>query len=151
MALLDQFEHPLPPVSTSRMTARASRDAGAYRGSISGWRGPQVHSPEGESRERDVMQRRAADLVGVEHFLEVRKAVLEQQIRELRLGALCQHFLQLAAHQLCRALDALKHDVAAVAVGDDHIAAARERGVGLDVADEVQTASAQETNHAAQP
>ena len=62
MALLDQFGHPLPPVSTSRMTARASRDAGAYRGSISGWRGPQVHSPEGESRERDVMQRRAADL-----------------------------------------------------------------------------------------
>ena len=62
MALLDQFGHPLPPVSTSRMTARASRDAGAYRGSISGWRGPQVHSPEGESRERAVMQRRAADL-----------------------------------------------------------------------------------------
>lgn len=62
MALFDQFGHPLPPVSTSRMTARASRDAGAYRGSISGWRGPQVHSPEGESRERDVMQRRAADL-----------------------------------------------------------------------------------------
>ena len=62
MAVLDQFGHPLPPVSTSRMTARASRDAGAYRGSISGWRGPQVHSPEGESRERDVMQRRAADL-----------------------------------------------------------------------------------------
>ena len=31
MALLDQFGHPLPPVSTSRMTARASRDAGAYR------------------------------------------------------------------------------------------------------------------------
>lgn len=62
MALLDQFGHPLSPVSTSRMTARASRDAGAYRGSISGWRGPQVHSPEGESRERAVMQRRAADL-----------------------------------------------------------------------------------------
>ena len=40
MALLDQFGHSLSPVSTSRMTARASRDAGAYRGSISGWRGP---------------------------------------------------------------------------------------------------------------
>ena len=62
MALLDQFGHSLSPVSTSRMTARASRDAGAYRGSISGWRGPQVHSPEGESRERGAMQRRAADL-----------------------------------------------------------------------------------------
>ena len=59
---IDQFGHPLSPVSTSRMTARASRDAGAYRGSISGWRGPQVHSPEGESRERGAMQRRAADL-----------------------------------------------------------------------------------------
>ena len=59
MALLDQFGR---PVSTSRMTAQASRDAGAFRGSISGWRGPQVHSPQGEARERGVMQRRAADL-----------------------------------------------------------------------------------------
>ena len=59
MALFDQFGN---PVSTARMTARASRDAGAYRGSLSGWRGPQVLSREGESRERGVMQRRAADL-----------------------------------------------------------------------------------------
>lgn len=59
MALFDQFGN---PVSTARMTARASRDAGAFRGSISGWRGPQVVSREGESRERGVMQRRAADL-----------------------------------------------------------------------------------------
>ena len=89
MALLDQFGHPLPPVSTSRMTARASRDAGAYRGSISGWRGPQVHSPEGESRERDVMQRRAADLAAnypsvtaiIEEVLRLR-AELERMERE---------------------------------------------------------------------
>ena len=53
MALFDQFGN---PVSTARMTARASR------GSLSGWRGPQVLSREGESRERGVMQRRAADL-----------------------------------------------------------------------------------------
>ena len=59
MALFDQFGN---PVSTARMTARASRDAGAFRGSLSGWRGPQVLSREGESRERGVMQRRAADL-----------------------------------------------------------------------------------------
>lgn len=62
MPLFDQFGHPVHPVSTSRMTARASRDAGAFRGSIAAWRGPQVHSPQGESRERAVMQRRAADL-----------------------------------------------------------------------------------------
>lgn len=62
MALLGQFGHPLPPVSTSRMTARASHDVGAYRGSASDWHGPQVRSPEGESRGRDVMQRRTADL-----------------------------------------------------------------------------------------
>lgn len=59
MALFDQFGN---PVSTARMSARASRDAGAFRGSLSGWRGPQVLSREGESRERGVMQRRAADL-----------------------------------------------------------------------------------------
>ena len=51
-----------------------------------------------------------------------------------------QHFLQFDGKKLARALDALEHDVAAVAVGDDHIAAARERGVGLDVADEVEVA-----------
>lgn len=50
------------PVSTSRMTARASRDAGTFRGSLAGWNGPQVHSPQGESRERAVIQKRAADL-----------------------------------------------------------------------------------------
>ncbi len=59
MALLDQFGR---PVSTSRMTAQPSRDAGAFRGSISGWYGPQVHSRIGETRERTVMQRRASDL-----------------------------------------------------------------------------------------
>ena len=53
MALFDQFGN---PVSTARMTARASC------GSLSGWRGQQVLSREGESRERGVMQRRAADL-----------------------------------------------------------------------------------------
>lgn len=59
MGVLNQFGQ---PVSTSRMTAQASRDAGTYRGSIAEWYGPQVHSPDAEKRERNVVQRRAADL-----------------------------------------------------------------------------------------
>lgn len=59
MAILDPSGR---PVSTSRMVAKASRDSGAHRGSIAEWFGPQVSTPQGESRERSVMQRRAADL-----------------------------------------------------------------------------------------
>lgn len=59
MPLFDAAGRPLP---ASRDIPRASRDAGAFRGSLSGWRGPQVSSRLGASREREVMQRRAADL-----------------------------------------------------------------------------------------
>ena len=50
------------PISTARMVPGASRDAGAFRDPISGWHGPQVHSPQAAARERTVMQRRAGDL-----------------------------------------------------------------------------------------
>ena len=58
--LFDAAGRPLP---TSRDIPRASRDAGAFRGSLSGWRGPQVTSRLGMAREREVIQRRAADLL----------------------------------------------------------------------------------------
>ena len=51
------------PLSTSRRMPEASRDAGAFRGSLSHWRGPQIQSRDGTSREREVIQRRAADLM----------------------------------------------------------------------------------------
>lgn len=51
------------PLSTSRDAPRASHDAGAFRGSLSGWRGPRVSGHTGAAREREVMQRRAADLI----------------------------------------------------------------------------------------
>lgn len=50
------------PISTARFVPGASRDAGAFRDPISGWRGPQVSSHEAAARERAVMQRRAGDL-----------------------------------------------------------------------------------------
>ena len=50
-------------INTRQKLSRASRDAGAYRGSsYEYWNGPQVHSDQQESNERIVMQRRAADL-----------------------------------------------------------------------------------------
>ena len=58
--LYDAQGRPLP---TSRRMPSASRDAGAFRGSLSHWRGPQIQSREGASREREVIQRRAADLM----------------------------------------------------------------------------------------
>ena len=79
MALFDQLGN---PVSTARMTARASRDAGAFRGSLSGWRGPQVLSREGESRERGVMQRRAADLAANDWAAHRRRSRFGQRHRD---------------------------------------------------------------------
>lgn len=58
--LYDAQGRPLP---TSRRMPEASRDAGAFRGSLSHWRGPQIQSRDGTSREREVIQRRAADLM----------------------------------------------------------------------------------------
>ena len=58
--LYDAQGRPLP---TSRRMPSASRDAGAFRGPLSHWRGPQIQSREGASREREVIQRRAADLM----------------------------------------------------------------------------------------
>lgn len=56
------FDHRGQPVNTSRQTVHASRDAGSYRGTIGEWFGPQTHSQAEDTRERGVMQRRAADL-----------------------------------------------------------------------------------------
>ncbi len=50
------------PVIIARMPAKASRDAGARRGSLADWHGPQVYSPAQEAGERQLMQRRTADL-----------------------------------------------------------------------------------------
>ncbi|WP_291444060.1 phage portal protein [Desulfovibrio sp.] len=50
------------PISTARMVPGPSRDAGSFRDPISGWHGPQIHSPQAAARERAVMQRRAGDL-----------------------------------------------------------------------------------------
>ena len=64
--LFDAAGRPLP---TSRDIPRASRDAGAFRGSLSGWRGPQVSSRLGMAREREVMQRRyCAERMADERF-----------------------------------------------------------------------------------
>lgn len=51
------------PISTRRFVPGASRDAGAYRDPIAGWRGPLAGSRGEETRERLVMQRRAGDLL----------------------------------------------------------------------------------------
>ena len=91
-----------------------------------------------DDRLRDAEQRRAADLVRVEHFLEIAELSLEQQRRQLRAGAVHQHILQFDGKKLARALDALEHDVAAVAVGDDDVALAEHRFLGLNVAGEVE-------------
>lgn len=58
-ALTDMYGVPL---STASRVAQPSRDAGAFRGSIAGWRGPQIHSARAESSERTVIQRRTDDL-----------------------------------------------------------------------------------------
>lgn len=50
------------PLSTASRVAQPSRDAGAFRGSIAGWRGPRIHSARAESNERTVIQRRTDDL-----------------------------------------------------------------------------------------
>lgn len=50
------------PISTRRFVPSTSRDSGAFRDPISGWRGPQVQSSAQEARERQVAQRRAGDL-----------------------------------------------------------------------------------------
>lgn len=50
------------PVSTRRYVPSASRDAGAFRDPIAGWRGPQISNTAQEAREREVSQRRAGDL-----------------------------------------------------------------------------------------
>ncbi|MFT4302709.1 MAG: hypothetical protein QM579_13265 [Desulfovibrio sp.] len=52
------------PISTAHFVPGASRDAGAFRDPISGWRGPQVSSHEAAAREGAVMQRRAGEFVG---------------------------------------------------------------------------------------
>lgn len=59
MAILDQYGK---PVTTSRRMSHASSDAGARRGAMGGWLGPQVYGENDDVRERMTMQRRAADL-----------------------------------------------------------------------------------------
>ncbi len=50
------------PISTARYVPGNSRDAGAFRDPISGWRGPMLSGRADAARERMVMQRRAGDL-----------------------------------------------------------------------------------------
>lgn len=57
--LLDQFGAPL---NTGRYTTGPSRDAGAYRGTISNWDPARLTSMSAQIRERHLTQRRAADL-----------------------------------------------------------------------------------------
>ena len=57
MAILDQYG---TPVTTSRRMSHASSDAGARRGAMGGWLGPQVYGENDDTRERITMQRRAA-------------------------------------------------------------------------------------------
>ena len=59
MAILDQYG---TPVTTSRRMSHASSDAGARRGAMGGWIGPQLYGENDDIRERVTMQRRAADL-----------------------------------------------------------------------------------------
>ena len=56
------FAKSVAPVSTRRYVPTASRDAGARRGSLLGWTGPQTVNPAQAARERQLAQRRAADL-----------------------------------------------------------------------------------------
>ena len=39
------------PISTARMVPGPSRDTGSFRDPISGWHGPQIHSPQAAARE----------------------------------------------------------------------------------------------------
>jgi lambda family phage portal protein len=50
------------PARIAPLSRRASRNAGAFRGSLSAWRPPQAFSLEQQARERKVAQGRAADL-----------------------------------------------------------------------------------------
>lgn len=58
-ALLDAYGK---PISTARYVPANSRDAGAYRDPIAGWRGPMLSGRAEAARERAIMQRRAGDL-----------------------------------------------------------------------------------------
>ena len=57
--LLDQHGK---PVTTGRYATGPSRDSGAFRGTIANWHPHRLGNAEGEVRERQVIQRRAADL-----------------------------------------------------------------------------------------
>lgn len=50
------------PIATGRFVPRASRDAGARRGSLIGWSGPQTQNPAQAREERKLASRRTADL-----------------------------------------------------------------------------------------
>lgn len=58
-SILDQYGR---PVQSGRYVPSASRDAGAYRGSIANWRPARIVNVHGEIRERQTSQARAADL-----------------------------------------------------------------------------------------
>lgn len=59
MKLFDAFGR---PVSTGGNFGKASLEAGSYRGTIANWRPASVKNVQDESRERDITQKRAADL-----------------------------------------------------------------------------------------
>lgn len=51
------------PVKAAPQSARVSRNAGSFRGSLSAWQPPYAHSLEHQAYERKVSQSRAADLI----------------------------------------------------------------------------------------
>jgi capsid protein len=51
------------PVKAAPQSARVSRNAGAFRGSLSAWQPPHTHSLEHQAHERKVAQARATDLL----------------------------------------------------------------------------------------
>lgn len=51
------------PVNAAPQSARVSRNAGAFRGSLSAWQPPYAHSLEHQAYERKVSQSRASDLI----------------------------------------------------------------------------------------
>lgn len=61
-ALKNLFSGKDGAISTRRYVPTSSRDAGAFRDPISGWRGPQTASANQEAAERKAAQRRAGDL-----------------------------------------------------------------------------------------
>ena len=64
---------------------------------------------------------RASHFLHVQHLLHLGQVALYNGGGQLVLGALIEHFLQLAHHELYHALGGLQHQVSRKAVGDYHV------------------------------